>query len=142
MEKLRSRFGQTAPARIADEAFTATDKYLNGMCIFRKEITSEDSRTSNPAAMPWPTPPDSPRTLSGACISEIDEYGRKLAEYAGRAREDAVMLARHEVPGTMWQDPTIPEGRLTQKRSSSLRDSFFIVLMIPALACGLNSARP
>ena len=36
MVKLRSRFGQTAPAAIADEAFTATDKYLNGMCIFRK----------------------------------------------------------------------------------------------------------
>lgn len=36
MKKLRERFGQTAPAAIADEAFTATDKYLNGMCIFRK----------------------------------------------------------------------------------------------------------
>ena len=36
MKKLRARFGQTTPATIADEAFTATDKYLNGMCIFRK----------------------------------------------------------------------------------------------------------
>ncbi|MBN1567802.1 MAG: hypothetical protein JXA73_08130 [Acidobacteria bacterium] len=36
MEKLRARFGQTAPVTIADEAFTATDKYLNGMCVFRK----------------------------------------------------------------------------------------------------------
>lgn len=34
--KLKERFGQTAPVRIADEAFTATDKYLNGMCVFRK----------------------------------------------------------------------------------------------------------
>ena len=34
--KLKERFGQTAPASVADEAFTATDKYLNGMCVFRK----------------------------------------------------------------------------------------------------------
>jgi hypothetical protein len=34
--KLKERFGQTSPAKIADEAFTATDKYLGGMCIFRK----------------------------------------------------------------------------------------------------------
>jgi hypothetical protein len=34
--KLRERFGQTSPAKIADEAFTANDKFLNGMCIFRK----------------------------------------------------------------------------------------------------------
>lgn len=37
MEKLRERFGQTTPVTIADEAFTATDKYLNGMCVFRKK---------------------------------------------------------------------------------------------------------
>ena len=36
MQKLRERFGQTTPAAIADEAFTATDKYLDGMCVFRK----------------------------------------------------------------------------------------------------------
>jgi hypothetical protein len=36
MEKLRERFGQTTPVKIADEAFTATDKYLDGMCVFRK----------------------------------------------------------------------------------------------------------
>jgi hypothetical protein len=34
--KLKERFGQTAAARIADEAFTANDKYLNGLCVFRK----------------------------------------------------------------------------------------------------------
>jgi hypothetical protein len=34
--KLRERFGQTSPAKIADEAFTANDKYLNGVCVFRK----------------------------------------------------------------------------------------------------------
>jgi hypothetical protein len=34
--KLKGRFGQTSPARIGDEAFTANDKYLNGMCVFRK----------------------------------------------------------------------------------------------------------
>ncbi len=34
--KLKERFGQTSPARIADEAFTASDKYLNGICMFRK----------------------------------------------------------------------------------------------------------
>jgi hypothetical protein len=36
MTKLRERFGQTTPVTIADEAFTTTDKYLNGMCVFRK----------------------------------------------------------------------------------------------------------
>lgn len=36
MKKLRERFGQTAPAAIADESFTAADKYLNGICVFRK----------------------------------------------------------------------------------------------------------
>jgi hypothetical protein len=36
MQKLRERFGQTTPATIADEAFKAIDKYLNGLCIFRK----------------------------------------------------------------------------------------------------------
>jgi hypothetical protein len=36
MEKLRTRFGQTSPASVADEAFTTTDKYLNGLCVFRK----------------------------------------------------------------------------------------------------------
>ena len=36
MKKLRERFGSTTPATIADEAFTATDKYLNGLCFFRK----------------------------------------------------------------------------------------------------------
>ena len=34
--KLRERFGQTSPAKIADEAFTGNDKFLNGMCVFRK----------------------------------------------------------------------------------------------------------
>ncbi len=34
--KLKERFAQTTPIRVADEAFTATDKYLNGMCVFRK----------------------------------------------------------------------------------------------------------
>ena len=34
--KLKERFGQTSPAKIADEAFTANDKYLNGFCVFRK----------------------------------------------------------------------------------------------------------
>ena len=36
LAKLKERFGQTAPVKIADEAFTATDKYLNGVCVFRK----------------------------------------------------------------------------------------------------------
>ncbi|HTY62902.1 MAG TPA: DUF6599 family protein [Acidobacteriota bacterium] len=36
MQKLRDRFGQTTPATIADEAFKTTDKYLNGLCVFRK----------------------------------------------------------------------------------------------------------
>ena len=36
LTKLKERFGQTSPAQIADEAFTANDKYLKGMCVFRK----------------------------------------------------------------------------------------------------------
>jgi len=36
MKKLRDRFGQTTPGTIADEAFTTKDKYLNGVCVFRK----------------------------------------------------------------------------------------------------------
>jgi hypothetical protein len=34
--KLKERIGNTSPAKIGDEAFTATDKYLDGMCVFRK----------------------------------------------------------------------------------------------------------
>jgi hypothetical protein len=36
LKKLRDRFGQATPAAIADEAFTTKDKYLNGVCLFRK----------------------------------------------------------------------------------------------------------
>jgi len=36
MAKLKERLGDTTPAQIADEAFTGTDKYLNGLCVFRK----------------------------------------------------------------------------------------------------------
>jgi hypothetical protein len=36
MKKLKDRIGQTAPASLADESFTAKDKYLNGMFVFRK----------------------------------------------------------------------------------------------------------
>ena len=36
MGKLRDRIGQTVPAKIGDEAFTGTDKYLDGVCVFRK----------------------------------------------------------------------------------------------------------
>ncbi len=34
--KLKERIGQTTPARVGDEAFTGTDKYLFGVCVFRK----------------------------------------------------------------------------------------------------------
>lgn len=36
MKALRSRFGGSEPAQVADEAFQATDKYLKGICLFRK----------------------------------------------------------------------------------------------------------
>jgi hypothetical protein len=36
MAKLRERFGQTSAATVGDEAFTATDRYLDGICLFRK----------------------------------------------------------------------------------------------------------
>ena len=34
--KLRARFDSTQPATLADEAFTTNDKYLGGICMFRK----------------------------------------------------------------------------------------------------------
>jgi hypothetical protein len=36
MQKLKARFTDVTPARIADDSFTATDKYLGHLCIFRK----------------------------------------------------------------------------------------------------------
>jgi hypothetical protein len=36
MQKLRARFGETAPAKIAEDGFTATDNYLGKLCVFRK----------------------------------------------------------------------------------------------------------
>lgn len=36
MQKLRERFGETAKAPIADDAFQVTDKYLGRVCIARK----------------------------------------------------------------------------------------------------------
>ncbi len=36
LEALRKRFGAIIPADVADEAFQFNDKYLGGLCIFRK----------------------------------------------------------------------------------------------------------
>ncbi len=36
MTKLKARFGQAQALSIGDEAFTASDKYLDGLCVFRK----------------------------------------------------------------------------------------------------------
>jgi uncharacterized protein DUF6599 len=36
MQKLRARFGETTPAKLGDEAFQFTDKYLGKLCFFRK----------------------------------------------------------------------------------------------------------
>jgi len=36
MQKLRERFGETAKAPIADDAFQLTDKYLGRLCVVRK----------------------------------------------------------------------------------------------------------
>lgn len=36
MTKLKARFGQSQAITIGDEAFTVTDKYLDGLCVFRK----------------------------------------------------------------------------------------------------------
>jgi hypothetical protein len=36
LSKLRQRFGEAAPAQVADEAFQADDQYLSGICMFRK----------------------------------------------------------------------------------------------------------
>jgi hypothetical protein len=36
LEKVRDRIGETQEAKLADEAIQAQDKYLGGLCIFRK----------------------------------------------------------------------------------------------------------
>lgn len=36
MAKLRARFGEVKPAKVADDAFEVTDKYLGRLCFFRK----------------------------------------------------------------------------------------------------------
>ena len=36
MQKLRDRFGETTPAKLGDEAFQTTDKYLGRLCFIRK----------------------------------------------------------------------------------------------------------
>lgn len=36
MNSLRERFGTVAPAKVGDDGFEATVKYLDGICIFRK----------------------------------------------------------------------------------------------------------
>ncbi len=36
MQKFKARFEQTTPAKVGEEAFLATDKYLGRMCVFRK----------------------------------------------------------------------------------------------------------
>ena len=36
MQKLRARFADTTPAKVADEAFQLKDAYLGRMCVFRK----------------------------------------------------------------------------------------------------------
>lgn len=39
MNKLRARFGDTKPAKVADEGFEANEKYLGRLCVFRKGRT-------------------------------------------------------------------------------------------------------
>jgi len=39
LSQLRVRFAETTPAEVADEAFSATDRYLGGLCFFRKGRT-------------------------------------------------------------------------------------------------------
>ena len=36
LEKLKDRIGETQPAKVAEEAFQATDRYLGKLCVFRK----------------------------------------------------------------------------------------------------------
>lgn len=36
MQKFRERFGESTTAKLGDEAFQATDKYLGRLCVFRK----------------------------------------------------------------------------------------------------------
>jgi hypothetical protein len=33
---MRARIGQTEPAKVADEGFQVTDRYLGRLCFFRK----------------------------------------------------------------------------------------------------------
>jgi len=39
MNKLRARIGGTAPVKLADEGFEASDKHLGRLCFFRKGRT-------------------------------------------------------------------------------------------------------
>lgn len=62
VKKLQARFGQTAPATIADEAFQFQDQYLGGLCVFRKG-----------------------RYLAGySNVSTADEAARLAASFAAR----------------------------------------------------------
>ncbi len=36
MAKFKQRVGENSPVPVADEGFTATDRYLDGLCVFRK----------------------------------------------------------------------------------------------------------
>jgi hypothetical protein len=36
LEKLKDRIGETQPAKVGEEAFQATDRYLGKLCVFRK----------------------------------------------------------------------------------------------------------
>lgn len=55
MQKLRGRFGETSATKLADEAFTITDRYLGRMCVFRKGRTiggwSNVAEGSDPSAL-------------------------------------------------------------------------------------------
>ena len=39
MSRLRARFGDTTPIKLADEAFQLKAPYLDGLCVFRKGRT-------------------------------------------------------------------------------------------------------
>lgn len=65
MQKLRERFGETAAAKIGDEAFVASDQYLGKLCVFRKGRYVAGYAVSDGATDPVP--------LSSALAAKIPE---------------------------------------------------------------------
>jgi hypothetical protein len=54
MQKLRTRFAESTPAKLSDDSFQATDKYLGRLLVFRKARYIAGYALTDPAADPLP----------------------------------------------------------------------------------------